>query len=154
MTGLISVLVISVFISFGSMRDEAARLTAEGPRRKWSFLSRTYRWAYRKVWGQEPDNTTYVTNYLDPRGAEALAAVERDRGAHYPRGARGSSPSQSAGSVCMNIQNMDFMQIIHWPGASCALGLAMFFFNINLGIQAFAHPGIEAAAAGWLMKAL
>jgi len=68
-----------VFISFGSMRDEAARLTAEGPRRKWSFLSRTYRWAYRKVWGQEPDNTTYVTNYLDPRGAEALAAVERDR---------------------------------------------------------------------------
>ncbi|HNI20773.1 MAG TPA: hypothetical protein PLS35_18780 [Nitrospira sp.] len=79
LTGLISVLVISVFISFGSMRDEAARLTAEGPRRKWSFLSRTYRWAYRKVWGQEPDNTTYVTNYLDPRGAEALAAVERDR---------------------------------------------------------------------------
>ena len=55
----------------------------------------------------------------------------------------------------MNIQNMDFMQIIHLAErVVCALGLAMFFFNINLGIQAFAHPGIEVAAAGWLMKAL
>ncbi len=55
----------------------------------------------------------------------------------------------------MNIQNMDFMQIIHLAGrVVCALGLAMFFFNINLGIQAFAHPGIEVAAAGWLMRSI
>ena len=55
----------------------------------------------------------------------------------------------------MNIQNMDFMQIVHVAGrVVCALGLAMFFFNVNLGIQAFAHPGIEVAAAGWLMKSL
>ena len=55
----------------------------------------------------------------------------------------------------MNIQNMDFMQIVHLAGRIIlALGLAMIFFNINLGIQAFAHPGIEVAAAGWLMKSL
>ena len=55
----------------------------------------------------------------------------------------------------MNIQNMDFMQIVHLAGrVILALGLAMFFFNVNVGIQTFAHPGIEVAAAGWLMKSL
>ena len=55
----------------------------------------------------------------------------------------------------MNIQNKDIMQIVHLAGrVVCALGLAMFFFNVNLGIQAFAHPGIEVAAAGWIMKSI
>jgi hypothetical protein len=55
----------------------------------------------------------------------------------------------------MNIQNMDFMQIVHLAGRIIlALGLAMFFFNVNLGVQMLAHPGIEVAAAGWLMKGL
>lgn len=55
----------------------------------------------------------------------------------------------------MNIQNMDFMQIVHLAGrVVCALGLLMFFFNINVGIQMFAHPGIEVAAAGFLLKAI
>ncbi len=55
----------------------------------------------------------------------------------------------------MNIQNMDFMQIIHLAGrVVCALGLLMFFFNVNLGVQMLAHPGIEVAAASWLMKGL
>ena len=55
----------------------------------------------------------------------------------------------------MNIQNMDLMQFVHLAGrVICALGLAVFFFNINLGMQMFAHPGIEVAAAGWIMKSL
>lgn len=55
----------------------------------------------------------------------------------------------------MNLNNLDFMQLIHLAGrVVCALGLAMFFFNINLGVQMFMHPGIEVAAAGWLMKGL
>lgn len=77
LTGLISVLVISIFISFGSMREEAARLSELGPRRKWSFFSRGYRWVHRKLYGTDPDHITYNTNYIDPRGKEALEAHER-----------------------------------------------------------------------------
>ncbi len=89
LTGLISVLVISIFISFGSMRDEAAQLALSGNRRRWSFFSRAYRSIYRKLWGHEPDNTTYVTNYLDPRGEEAL------RKTHALRGQMSSSAAQA-----------------------------------------------------------
>ena len=55
----------------------------------------------------------------------------------------------------MNLNNIDFMQLIHLAGRIvCGIGLAMFFFNLNIGVQAFMHPGIEVAAAGWLMKSL
>lgn len=55
----------------------------------------------------------------------------------------------------MNLNQLDFLQIIHLAGrVICAVGLAMFFFNINVGVQMFAHPGIEVAAAGWLMKSI
>lgn len=77
LTGLISVLVISIFLSFGSMREEAAHLSTLGPRRKWSFFSRGYRWVHRRLWGTDPDHITYNTTYVDPRGAEALAEHEK-----------------------------------------------------------------------------
>jgi hypothetical protein len=77
LTGLISVLVISIFLSFGSMREEAAHLSTLGPRRKWSFFSRGYRWVHRRLWGTDPDHITYNTTYVDPRGAEALDAHEK-----------------------------------------------------------------------------
>lgn len=55
----------------------------------------------------------------------------------------------------MNLQNVDLMQVVHLAGrVIIAVGLGIFFFNLNLGIQMFAHPGIEVAAAGWLMKGL
>jgi len=55
----------------------------------------------------------------------------------------------------VNLNNLDLMQIIHLAGrVICAIGLLIFFFNVNLGVQMLAHPGIEVAAAGWLMKSL
>lgn len=55
----------------------------------------------------------------------------------------------------MNLQNVDLMQVVHLAGrVICAAGLIMFFFNLNPGVEMFAHPGIEVAAAGWMMKSV
>ena len=73
--GLFSIIVVSIFLSFGSMRDEFAKLAKEGPRRPFEFFGRAYRWFYRLLTGKEaPQNATYV-NVYDPRGQKALDAM-------------------------------------------------------------------------------
>jgi hypothetical protein len=55
----------------------------------------------------------------------------------------------------MNLNQLDIRQVAQLAGRIIiAIGLAMFFFNVNLGVQMFAHPGIEVAAAGWLLKGI
>ena len=78
--GLFSIIVVSIFLSFGSMRDEFAKLASEGPRRPFEFFTRIYRAAYRALNGKEPPAkpATYIS-VQDPRGAEALSELQKLR---------------------------------------------------------------------------
>lgn len=55
----------------------------------------------------------------------------------------------------MNLNNIDIRQLTTLAGRILiAIGLAIFFFNINVGVQMLQHPGLEIAVAGWLLKAV
>lgn len=60
--GLFSIMVVSIFLSFGSMRDEFAKLQKEGPRQSFSFFGRLYRWFYRLLTGT--DAPAHVVNII------------------------------------------------------------------------------------------
>jgi hypothetical protein len=74
--GLFSIMVVSIFLSFGSMRDEFAKLQTEGPRRPFAFFGRAYRWLHRLITGEEPpaQPSTYV-QITDPHGQDAVARL-------------------------------------------------------------------------------
>lgn len=76
--GLFSIIVVSIFLSFGSMRDEFAKLANEGPRRPFEFFGKAYRWFHRLLTGKEaPAKPATYISVEDPRGAAALSHVER-----------------------------------------------------------------------------
>ena len=79
--GLFSIIVVSIFLSFGSMRDEFAKLASEGPRRPFEMFGKIYRWFYRLFTGKEAPQPVYnVTVEGDGKGGEALdraKALER-----------------------------------------------------------------------------
>ena len=55
----------------------------------------------------------------------------------------------------MNINQIDVRQLTQLAGkVLIGLGLAMYFFNINVGVQFLAHPGLEIAVAGFLLKSI
>lgn len=79
--GLFSIIVVSIFLSFGSMRDEFAKLANEGPRRPFEMFGKVYRWFYRLLTGKQAPQPVYnVTVEGDGKGGEALdkaKALER-----------------------------------------------------------------------------
>lgn len=55
----------------------------------------------------------------------------------------------------MNLNNIDMRQLAVLAGRILiGIGLAIFFFNINVGVQFLNHPGLEIAVAGFLLKAI
>lgn len=55
----------------------------------------------------------------------------------------------------MNLNQIDIRQLTQLAGKIViGIGLAMFFFNLNIGVQMFMHPGIEVAAAGFFLKSI
>ncbi len=55
--GLFSIIVVSIFLSFGSMRDEAEHLRKTGPRQPFGLVGKVYTWFYRLLTGKEPPKT-------------------------------------------------------------------------------------------------
>lgn len=55
--GLFSIIVVSIFLSFGSMRDEAEQLRKQGARRPFGIINRVYTWFYRLLTGKAPPKT-------------------------------------------------------------------------------------------------
>lgn len=71
--GLFSIIVVSIFLSFGSMRDEFAKLASEGPRTPFSFFRRAWNWLYRLFTGREAPQPVYNVKFEgDNLGGEAL----------------------------------------------------------------------------------
>lgn len=60
--GLFSIIVVSIFLSFGSMRDEAEQLRKQGPRRPFGILTRLWRGIYRTLFGGEPPGVKIIEN--------------------------------------------------------------------------------------------
>jgi hypothetical protein len=79
-SGILSIVVVSVLLSFGSMQMELENLRSQGPRRPFEFFTRIYRAAYRALNGKEPPAkpATYIS-VQDPRGAEALSELQKLR---------------------------------------------------------------------------
>ncbi|CCB64458.1 ethanolamine utilization protein EutD [Hyphomicrobium sp. MC1] len=55
----------------------------------------------------------------------------------------------------MNLNQIDIRQLTQFAGkVLIGIGLAMFFFNLNIGLEMFRHSGLEIAVAGFLLKAI
>ena len=94
--GLFSIIVVSIFLSFGSMRDEFAKLASEGPRRPFAFFGKTYRWFYRLFTGREAPQPVYnVKIEGDGKGGEALDQIERFRRSVADAAIRYSQPASA-----------------------------------------------------------
>lgn len=78
--GLFSIIVVSIFLSFGSMRAELDELRAQGPRRRSTVFLRLRCWLARVFLGRDPKNVQRVenTNFIDSGIGQAMQrAVER-----------------------------------------------------------------------------
>lgn len=76
--GLFSIIVVSIFLSFGSMRDEFAKLASEGPRRPFEMFGKVYRWVYRLLTGKQAPQPIYnVRIEGDGKGGQALDSLEQ-----------------------------------------------------------------------------
>jgi hypothetical protein len=55
----------------------------------------------------------------------------------------------------MNLNQIDIRQLTQLAGKILiGIGLAMFYFNLNIGVEMFAHPGLEIAVSGFLLKSI
>lgn len=61
--GLFSIIAISIFLSFASMRDELEKLRKEGPRVRSDMLLRFKRWCSWFFLGREPNSVRVVENH-------------------------------------------------------------------------------------------
>ncbi len=61
--GLLSIVVVSILLSFGSMFAEMERLRGQGERTPFEIFGRIYRWFYRLFTGKDmPSGNRFVTN--------------------------------------------------------------------------------------------
>ena len=75
--GLLSIVVVSILLSFGSMFAELERLREKGERVPFELFGRAYRWFYRLLTGKEAPRPVYhVTVEGDGLGGEALNAAK------------------------------------------------------------------------------
>lgn len=83
-TGLLSIVVVSILLSFGSMQMELENLRREGGKRDFEFFGRIYRWLAKIITGKEPEaKFRKEVNVITDRASAAatVAALERRFGA-------------------------------------------------------------------------
>lgn len=75
--GLLSIVVVSILLSFGSMYAELEELRARGARTHFSFWGKIKRWWYQTLWGIDPpitETNTVTNNIITDRGS-AIALI-------------------------------------------------------------------------------
>jgi hypothetical protein len=77
--GLLSIVVVSILLSFGSMFNELERLRMTSERTRFSLFSRFYRWGYTLLTGKPAPMPPVIHNHTDPHGRQALSGVEHLR---------------------------------------------------------------------------
>lgn len=63
--GLMSIIVVSIFLSFGSIRDELEKLRKEGPRTRSNSFIKFRRAFMRLFFGREPNDVRVINNHTE-----------------------------------------------------------------------------------------
>lgn len=95
LNGLFAIVVVSIFLSFGSMRSEVEELSRSGARTPFSWGLKLRRWFSNTLYGTEPGNVTVVVEKtVEHHSGDGLAALNllRDMGERIKK----QPPAQAA----------------------------------------------------------
>lgn len=84
--GLIAVMVVSILLSFGSMRSEHEELSRHGPRTPFNWGLKLRRWFSKTLYGREPDDVSVIVERHEtkvvqpPMASKSLRQLAHEQG--------------------------------------------------------------------------